>query len=65
MAGVDSTRTQRRQGLLANIVENFDNIWPLNDHACEATFFNQWSGANGQKSNQINSLQLGIEELKL
>jgi hypothetical protein len=32
---------------------------------CEATFFNRWSGANGQKSNQINSLQMGIEELKL
>ena len=32
---------------------------------CEATFFNRWSGADGQKPNQINSLQLGIEELKL
>jgi hypothetical protein len=32
---------------------------------CEATFFNRWSGADGEKSNQINSLQMGIEELKL
>jgi hypothetical protein len=32
---------------------------------CEATFFNRWSGADGRKSNQINSLQMGIEELKL
>jgi len=31
----------------------------------EATFFNRWSGVDGQKSNQINSLQMGIEELKL
>jgi len=31
----------------------------------EATFFNRWSGADGQKPNQINSLQMGIEELKL
>jgi len=31
----------------------------------EANFFNHWSGADGQKSNQINSLQVGIEELKL
>jgi hypothetical protein len=31
----------------------------------EATFFNRWSGADGRKSNQINSLQMGIEELKL
>ncbi len=31
----------------------------------EATFFNRWSGADGEKSNQINSLQLRIEELKL
>ena len=32
---------------------------------CKATFFNRWSGADGEKSNQINSLQMGIEELKL
>jgi hypothetical protein len=32
---------------------------------CAATFFNHWSGADGQKSNQINSLQMGNEELKL
>jgi len=32
---------------------------------CEATFFNRWSGADGRKSNQINSLPMGIEELKL
>ncbi len=32
---------------------------------CEATFFNRWSGADGERSNQINSLQMGIEELKL
>jgi hypothetical protein len=32
---------------------------------CEATFFNRWSGADGEKSNQINSLPMGIEELKL
>jgi hypothetical protein len=31
----------------------------------EATFFNRRSGADGEKSNQINSLQMGIEELKL
>jgi hypothetical protein len=31
----------------------------------EATFFNRWSGADGQKSNQIKGLQMGIEELKL
>jgi hypothetical protein len=31
----------------------------------EATFFNRWSGADGEKSNQINSLPIGIEELKL
>jgi hypothetical protein len=31
----------------------------------EATFFNRWSGAAGEKSNQINSLQMRIEELKL
>jgi hypothetical protein len=31
----------------------------------EATFFNRWSGADGRKSNQINSLQVGIEKLKL
>jgi len=30
-----------------------------------ATFFNRWSGADGEKSNQINSLPMGIEELKL
>jgi len=30
-----------------------------------ATFFDHWSGADGQKSNQINSLPMGIEELKL
>jgi len=30
-----------------------------------ATFFNSWSGADGEKSNQINSLPMGIEELKL
>jgi hypothetical protein len=30
-----------------------------------ATFFNRWSGADGEKYNQINSLQTGIEELKL
>jgi hypothetical protein len=30
-----------------------------------ATFFNRWSGADGQISNQINSLPMGIEELKL
>jgi hypothetical protein len=32
---------------------------------CEATFFNRWSGADGEKSNQINSLQVGVEKLKL
>ncbi|NDD11513.1 MAG: hypothetical protein EB072_02440 [Betaproteobacteria bacterium] len=31
----------------------------------EATFFNRWSGADGRKSNQISSLQMTIEELKL
>jgi hypothetical protein len=31
----------------------------------EATFFNRWSGANGQNPNQMNSFQLRIEELKL
>jgi hypothetical protein len=31
----------------------------------EATFFNRRSGADGQKPNKINSLQMGIEELKL
>jgi hypothetical protein len=33
----------------------------------EATFFNRKPGAGGQKSNQINSLPMGmgIEELKL
>jgi hypothetical protein len=31
----------------------------------EATFFNRWSGADGPNSNQINSLHMGIEELKL
>jgi hypothetical protein len=31
----------------------------------EATFFNRWSGADGEKSNQINSLPMEIEELKL
>ncbi|NBQ79684.1 MAG: hypothetical protein EBS54_02295 [Betaproteobacteria bacterium] len=30
-----------------------------------ATFFNRWSGADGENSNQINSLQMGIEKLKL
>jgi len=30
-----------------------------------ATFFNRWSGADGENSNQINSLPMGIEELKL
>jgi hypothetical protein len=30
-----------------------------------ATFFNRWSGADGKKSNQINILPMGIEELKL
>jgi len=32
---------------------------------CRATFFNRWSGADGENSNQINSLQMGIEKLKL
>jgi hypothetical protein len=32
---------------------------------CEATFFNRWSGADGREPNQINSLPMGIEELKL
>jgi hypothetical protein len=32
---------------------------------CAATFFNHWSEADGEKSNQINSLQMGNEELKL
>jgi len=32
---------------------------------CEATFFNRWSGADEEKSNQINNLPMGIEELKL
>jgi hypothetical protein len=32
---------------------------------CEATFFNRWSRADGEKSNQINSFPMGIEELKL
>ena len=31
----------------------------------EATFFNLWSESDGEKSNQINSLRMGIEELKL
>jgi hypothetical protein len=31
----------------------------------EATFFNRWSGADGEKSNQINSLPMGAEILKL
>jgi hypothetical protein len=31
----------------------------------EATFFNLWSGADGEKSNQINNLPMGVEELKL
>jgi hypothetical protein len=31
----------------------------------EATFFNRWSRADGEKSDQITSLQMGIEELKL
>jgi len=31
---------------------------------CEATFFNRWSGADGENSNQINGLPMGIEELK-
>jgi hypothetical protein len=30
-----------------------------------ATFFNRWSGADGEKPNQINIFPLGIEELKL
>jgi hypothetical protein len=30
-----------------------------------ATFFNRWSGTDGENSNQINSLPMGIEELKL
>jgi hypothetical protein len=30
-----------------------------------ATFFNRWSGADGEKSNQINSLLMGIEKLKI
>ena len=32
---------------------------------CETTFFNRWSGADGEKFNQIKSLPMGIEELKL
>lgn len=32
---------------------------------CEATFFNRWSGADEVNSNQINSLPMGIKELKL
>jgi hypothetical protein len=32
---------------------------------CAGTFFNRWSGVDGEKSNQINSLQMAIEELKL
>jgi hypothetical protein len=32
---------------------------------CAGTFFNHCSGADGEKSNQINSLPMGIEELKL
>jgi hypothetical protein len=31
----------------------------------EATFFNRWAGADREKPNQINSMQMGIEELKL
>jgi hypothetical protein len=31
----------------------------------EATFFNRKSGADGRKPNQINSLPMGIEKLKL
>jgi hypothetical protein len=30
-----------------------------------ATFFNHWSGADGEKPNQINILPMEIEELKL
>jgi len=32
---------------------------------CAGTFFNRRSGADGQKPNKINSLPMGIEELKL
>jgi hypothetical protein len=32
---------------------------------CEATFFNRYSGIFGEKSNQISSLSMGIEEFKL
>jgi hypothetical protein len=32
---------------------------------CEATFFNRYSGFFGEKSNQISSLSMGIEEFKL
>jgi hypothetical protein len=31
----------------------------------EATFFNRQSGADGEKSNQINNLPMVVEELKL
>jgi hypothetical protein len=31
----------------------------------EATFFNRRSGADKEKPNQINTLQMGIKELKL
>jgi len=32
---------------------------------CAGTFSNRRSGADGRKSNQINSLPMAIEELKL
>ena len=32
---------------------------------CEATFFNRWSGADGEKSLQIKILTIWIEVLKL